>query len=133
MNFLFFFTFLQKSFNVKFSDPIYTNLAPKTIEINSTVDQSGRISFYLNVKGDLRNAFVHILFVFDDDGQQNLAYSNKTINICSFLTNPRESVMLAIILNISKKFGEMPKRCPLKKVSVNRMMGYGNSYLRHGS
>lgn len=43
--------------------------------MNCTIDRSGRISFYLNLKRDLTNAFVHVLAVFDGDGIENRIWS----------------------------------------------------------
>ncbi len=85
--------------------------------MNCTIDQSQRISFYLNLKRDLTNAFVHILAVFDGDGmaKQNLVYGNYTADICSFLTNRKGSRVLSVLMSMGEKFGELAQRCPLKR------------------
>ncbi len=114
------FRYLQRPFSVKFSDPIYENLAPKIIEVNFTIDENGKVSFYINLKRDLNIAFVHLLCVFDGEGveKQNLIYGNKTVDLCSFFVNRRQSIFLTFLMNVAEKYGNLAKRCPLKKVGL---------------
>ncbi len=89
--------------------------------MNATIDRSQRISFYLNAKRDLPNTFIHVLSVFDGDGigKKNVVYANNTVDLCAFLSNRKGSVLLKYLFTIGERFGELAKRCPIKKASIN--------------
>lgn len=111
--------FLQRPFELQFYDPSSTVYDPQTIDLNCTIDNYELISFYINLKRQLPSIFLHLKYVFDDGhGNYNLLYANKTVDLCAFLTNRKMDVLLRILFTVGEKFGDLPKRCPLSKVSV---------------
>lgn len=87
------------------------------VAFNSTVDENSKISFYLNIKRDQTNAFVHVTYLFaDKDGNYNMVYVNKTLDFCAFLANRRLDVVLRIAFAVGERFGHLPSHCPIKKV-----------------
>lgn len=111
--------FLQRPFQLTVFDPVSANYHPEIADSNFTIDRNGRIWFYLNVKRDIATASIHTTHLFDAGiGKQNLVYSNTTVNICTFFSNRKGSIMLTYVFRLWEKFGVFPRSCPVKKVSI---------------
>ena len=90
---------------------------PDIMEYNCTIDENSKVSLHLNIKRDQTNAFLHVTYVFaDKDGNYNLVYTNKTINLCAFLSNRKIDFVLRILFAVGERFGQLPTHCPIRKV-----------------
>lgn len=110
---------LQRPFELEFYDPSYMVYHPEALDYNLTIANDEYISFYVNFKQQFSNVHLHLKYVFADrHGNYNLIYVNKTINLCEFLANRKMDVLLRILFTVGERFGNLPKRCPLFKVSI---------------
>lgn len=84
------------------------------------------MTYYINIKRDVNTASVLTQHVFDAGiGKRNLVYRNVTVDLCAFLSNQRRNNLLRYVYNIAAKFGDLPKRCPFKKVCNRRSVRRG--------
>lgn len=112
---------LQRPYTVNFRNLSYVALQPKIIDFQiniATVNNEQKFGGYVNIQKVLTDPYIHITVLMDSGNEHfDLIYLNRTFNICEFLKNNKLNVFLAIVHQILSQYVEMPKQCPLLKVT----------------
>lgn len=99
----------QRPFNVNIQNETYEIFHPKILDLNLTVKNQRFFDLHFEIVNDIAH--------FDTGvGIDNMGYISRTIDLCSFLKNRRTNPILEISYRILTARGDLPKRCPIRKV-----------------
>lgn len=66
---------------------------------------------------DMSLPFVDFEVIHDSgNGNFDMVYVNKTVDICMFLHNRKTNILLDVIYKSLSDYVDMPKRCPVRRV-----------------
>lgn len=98
----------------------YHTIEPTYIDFNVTELKSGGHIMYFNIRKDNLMLWSNTAIHFENkENEYTTEFMNKTINICKMLNNRRhEPFINALYQAVYEKMPTLPKRCPIKKVSL---------------
>lgn len=111
-------SFVQRPFQIKVRDSSYELFRPEIIEYNLTT-RDGTFTAHINLLKDLARPFVDFEVVHDSgNGNFDLVYANKSIDVCMFLRQRKLNILVEIVYKVLSDYdADLPKRCPIRRVS----------------
>lgn len=109
---------MQRSFTIDIHNGSLTIYSDKYYG-NITVNQNA-ISFHIESREDILKPVVQIeIYVHSlENGQYDIEVMNRTIDACLFFSNKFHEPLLQIAFRIIQEYGDLPDRCPIKKVNI---------------
>lgn len=89
----------------------YELVRPEIVDLNVTINENS-FDANINILRDMSQPFLDLEVVHDFD----MVYLNKTIDVCTFLSNRKSNILVDLIYRILSDHGELPKRCPIRRV-----------------
>lgn len=110
--------FFQRPFKVELQNSFYELFHPQIIDFNLTIKNKTIADVRLNFLRDISEMFMDFEVLHDSgDGKYDMVYTNKTIDLCMFLSNRKSNALFDITYRILSDYGDLPKKCPLRMVN----------------
>lgn len=115
----------QRPYSTRFQNFSYAAIHPEIVDFQIvdylSTDNIQYFNVYTNISQDISQAFLHATVTLDSgNGNFDLVYLNKTVDICQFLINRKLNIILDILHKVMSEYVELPKRCPIPKVKFKK-------------
>lgn len=108
---------LQRPFTVELKNITYELFHPEIVDFNVTIKNNTFFDVHINFLRDISQPFIDLTVLHDSgNGNYDMVYTNKTVDICLFLINKKYNILFDIFYKMMEDYVEMPKRCPIRKV-----------------
>lgn len=108
---------LQRPFTVELKNITYELLHPEIVDFNVTMKNKTFFDVHINFLRDITHPLIDLTVLHDSgNGKYDMVYTNKTVDVCTFLINKKSNILFDIIYKIMADYVELPKKCPLRKV-----------------
>lgn len=92
-------------------------MQPKIFNMNVSLEND-LLNISVNILRDIYRPFVHFELLYESgQGNYDLVYMNKTIDVCMFLNNRKLNIFFQIMYRILSDYVELPERCPIRRVN----------------
>lgn len=95
-----------------------------------TIKNENSMDVHLNFVKDMSQMFVDFEDLHDSGGGAfDMVFINKTIDLCMFFNNRKSNALFDIIYRIFSDYGDLPKRCPIRRVRNTKKWIFGLNIL----
>lgn len=110
--------FFQRPFKVLLQNVNYETFYPEVADFNITIKNRIVVDVHINVLRDIPQLFVDFEDLHDSgDGAFDMVFTNQTVDLCMFLRNRKSNVFFDIVYRMLSDYGDVPKQCPIRKVT----------------